>query len=361
MAALTPLRLPNLSHESKIATAVMNQATPELKLLLTRMPKKSLRYIRKGLDRELRNMEASRNLFQDSSPKVKGAAPRTIHANNVTAERACVFCSGIHRAAGSTVYLTYQTRIDRIRHLGLCVRCLHKGHTVAQCTVRSVKCYACGGAHYRYLCPQDQRPDRVQDAVINCIVSLPPSRPSVHWINAVIAPVDRSPLLNAVGRLLLMTLFLGVTTADTRVKIRTLIDPGADVCLVSNRLCRLASLPLKTTALRRLIVGGGAVVADIDLTADVPIAPLAGHEVKRLRAYVVDTIIQPIAHVIGHHTRRILDNNSIIANDCITLEEARSAPIDLLVGMDALSNFFTDVWVELTKHLSVHKSIVGGV
>lgn len=274
----------------------------------------------------------------------------------------CVFCQADHQSADCNVYLTYQARVDRTRNLGRCARCIHPGHVAANCHQQRIKCYGCNGKHFRYLCPNaPQIPEQPEVAAVECVVGDEKlSEPTVNWINVCsVGNNTRSPLINATGRALLLTLFVDICVKKTNLRVRVLIDPGADVCLVSRRLCEEAGLKLMASGERRLIVGEGASASNITHSADVPIGPPDGAEMGRLRACVVDIVTRPITHVIGKHTRRILAEHSIHVHDCLTTGEAADTPIELLIGMDALPNFCTDIRALLTQHLCARKTIVG--
>lgn len=364
LAALRQLKLKDKSHEPKIAAAVKAQLPAELQLVLTRLPRKSLRSIRRALDAELRNLESSREMYLARSPPNPraAAAPRMNRANNVAAVKVCVFCSADHRSATCPVYLTYQSRIDRVRQLGLCERCLHCGHLIAACPQRNIRCFGCGNGHFKYLCPNvPRREERPAAANVNCVRRNAAHRTTdVRWINTCTTKQrPRSPLLNTAGKTLLMTMLIDVCLGERSIRLRALLDSGADICLVSRRLCELAGMRLASAGLRRLIIAGGGTLANVIHHADVPIGPPGRLEVGRLRACMVDVITRPIEHVIGAFTRRILARKDIQVYDCLTTTEAKGTPIDVLIGMDALPSLFTDIQMGLTRHLSARKTIVG--
>ena len=83
----------------------------------------------------------------------------------------------------------------------------------------------------------------------NLVSSPSPIDPPMHILNVHAASITdlRLPVLNVIVRATLMTLFLDVSAAPANIRVRVLVDPGADICLVSRRLCYLAGLAIHST------------------------------------------------------------------------------------------------------------------
>ena len=344
----------------------MLQAPSEVKLVLRRLKRKTWSDIRRALDEELRSLETSRVVFGTSPVVAARPATRNARIHSTVATRGCAFCENPYRASECGIYSSAQARVNRLKSLKLCVRCMRPNHTADKCTKTSVKCFECSGPHYRFLCPAAAVRPAIPDAhpvpQAHFIASLPPAiDPPMHILNvnsSVVSDV-RSPMLNVIGRASLMTLFLDVWAASTSVRIRALVDPGADICLVTSRLCSLAGSTTHSTGVQRLSVGGGLSSSGVRGCAFVPICPPGGEEVGRIQACVLDTITEPISHSLGVSIRRLLEKHSILVHDCSTAAKARQTPIDLLIGMDATMNFLTGQKTIISEHLCAINTVVG--
>ena len=78
--------------------------------------------------------------------------------------------------------------------------------------------------------------------------------------------------------------------------------------------------------------------------------------IGKVKAYVIDTVTLPIPYVIGHHEQRQLSCKGLSVNNCRTVEQAQSASIDLLVGVDALVGLLTHNQIPLSSHMCAVES-----
>lgn len=324
LSSLSALDLPDKTHERKLMSAVMDKVPIDLQTFLTELDEKTVRSVRKALDKKLRQLETNRAAFATSPP---GAAPATraprIHntaaytqpaarsrAHTAAVAKTCVFCEQLHRPIECPVYSSVQSRINRITELRLCLLCFRPGHSKPECR-RKIVCYDCGEPHYRSLSNKSRtksvnfNPDTTvhTEGRLNLISACRPEidvlscvRGQVMLATSQCPNVVRSPLLTTVGRASLMTQLIDVQMDGRVSRIRVLIDPGADICLVSRRLCERVRLDLRPSHLRHLIVAGGLSSTRIDCCAEVPICPPGRSKVGRILAYVMDHITEPIGH-----------------------------------------------------------------
>jgi hypothetical protein len=64
----------------------------------------------------------------------------------------CYLCGQNHWAIDCPVYVSFGNRINRVRQLNLCFRCLKAAHPADQCRAKK-PCSSCQGLHHPVLCP----------------------------------------------------------------------------------------------------------------------------------------------------------------------------------------------------------------
>jgi hypothetical protein len=68
----------------------------------------------------------------------------------------CAFCVNSHWSSECPMYNTVDKRVDRIRELKKCLKCLRAGHFASSCPIKSLKCAKCQGKHNRALCKKGE-------------------------------------------------------------------------------------------------------------------------------------------------------------------------------------------------------------
>lgn len=88
----------------------------------------------------------------------------------------CYHCFGAHQLYNCESFgrMSDELKEDRLKKLGLCVKCLRKGHALDQCTLSN--CRNCGQPHNRVLCKQNKS--------TSAILSVMHSEPTVKNIDA---------------------------------------------------------------------------------------------------------------------------------------------------------------------------------
>ena len=119
-----------------------------------------------GTNGRARNSSNNGNGAQNNRPARGGSAnnhqrnhtQNSRQANNQGANRAggCRFCQDNHLPTYCTRYTTPEARKQRLRDLGLCVRCSGRGHEANNC-VSNLRCSQCQQQHIKPLCPEVTR------------------------------------------------------------------------------------------------------------------------------------------------------------------------------------------------------------
>ena len=367
LGALAAIKVRRHDYRRRLLSAVVEQVPESVRRRITEHEHPSFHRIRRYIDKDLIRLERTKAIY-DRAPKydrppTNKPATRTTNAvlsSGPSPEQGkCLFCAGEHKQASCSTYSTYAARLERVKAMRICPQCLRVQHE-GQCQ-RKLVCYGCGGKHFRSMCPSSDAPFEKHVVAVfqpGKVDSADSIVPVLNVCSAMGAAVD-CPLLNGSGRRSLMTLYLRVFGPKGSLKIRGLLDDGADICLISRRVCQLANLNLSPAPDRRMVGAGGVEIKTINQQTFVPIGPL-GHEcIGRIRAYVIDTVTSPIPHVISQQVRQQLKSKGIVIDDCQTTVAAKSTNIDLLIGVDALMSLLTNKRIQVSSHLCAVETKLG--
>ena len=159
--------------------------------------------------------------------------------------------------------LTVPQRLGHIQTKSLCSNCLAGGHTTASCK-SSYRCRDCGQPHHT----------------------------TIHQQQTAANPVNSSSTKSSQVPDALMTTaqVLLIGPRGQEVKARALIDSGAGLSLISNRVAKLLDLPLEPTRLQ-LSVAQGEQSKPIKHLTQLQISPLQNRALKiPCRAAVASTV-----------------------------------------------------------------------
>lgn len=159
----------------------------------------------------------------------------------------CYHCNGTHQLFTCTSFerMSNELQYERLRNLGICVKCLRRGHTADTCRMKSCEC---GGAHNKLLC--DKRNTKVTALSIT----------------------HPAPLIREISASLLATLSVfAYDEHGNKVKCRAVSDGGSHMNMVTNRLVQ--RLKPKISNLAVLLEGPGRKNIAIKSVVDIKISP----------------------------------------------------------------------------------------
>ena len=205
--ALLALKVRKSDYERRFESTIVLRVPRNVQEKITQLREAKFDKIRRIIDDELCRLERLESLCYDvqqtdrsSKPPTAKAATARVNSASV-AVIACVFCNGGHKSAECTTYATFRTRTERVQALGLCVTCMRPSHLGEQCK-RKGRCYGCQGDHFRYLCPKASG----TMAVIQISETIGETATVLNVQSFTKQQII--PLLNAVGRKSLMTMFV---------------------------------------------------------------------------------------------------------------------------------------------------------
>lgn len=157
---------------------------------------------------------------------------------------------------------------ERLNELGICVKCLRRGHLKATCSMRNCKC---GGEHNeKLLCPK---------AILsNTITVAQSNRPDAD-----------------IGASLIATLKVFACDSNgNAVKVRAMSDGGSHMTMISTRLVQ--QLKLKPEKLMIPLQGAGQFNLQSKAYVDLKIVPAdnGSSDGEWIRAGVLNTISNPL-------------------------------------------------------------------
>ena len=145
--------------------------------------------------------------------------------------------------------MNVQGREDHIRLKNLCTNCLAPGHQGREC--RSwARCRACGGKHHTLI-----HKERRSNATVNVITASNTNTESTlptDPINAAVASTNQPNLIRPINHslspsdnLMMTSKVIGKGPGGRQVVARSLLDSGASLTLVSNKIAQSAQLKLE--------------------------------------------------------------------------------------------------------------------
>lgn len=196
--------------------------------------------------------------------------PRTIKKQRTS----CYHCNKQHQLydCGEFKQLSLTRKEERLEQLGICVKCLRRGHKKTTCKLRNCDC---GGEHNgKLLCPK-----KLSANLLSVIYSESP-------------PID-------IGASLIATLRVrAYHSNDNSVKVRAMSDGGSHMNMVSSRLVQ--RLKLKPNRLSIPLQGAGQFDIQSKAFVDLKIAPADNglNDGEWIRAGILSTISNrlPLRH-----------------------------------------------------------------
>ena len=281
--------------------------------------------------------EAQSQKLQDSTAVGIYTTATSQSGPNPYPRRVCHLCSGDHAASRCQKYASVSSRLQRIKALQLCERCLGQHYTSA-CTTTISRCPRCRmGNHHTALC---QAPNPSYQGRYNN-----PHRPSATTstnaghnsstnncgVTVAAAKAQRSTgvLPTAIAKLV----------QGTSHDVRLFFDAGSQMTFITRELVDRANIPITETT--NLTLSGFMTPA---VNRDFPIIKAVlqlGRERKRISAVVVETLPTQIQTVGLTKAVQTLQAKGIAIADP-HIEGDTVGPVDILIGSDQYFKFVAD-------------------
>lgn len=168
------------------------------------------------------------------------------------------------------------------------------------------------------------------------------------------------PNITKTGDSMLMTQFVQLR-GPTKVEesTRVLLDNGAQISLIARSLANRLALGRVPSQSHKLTGIGGIKGAPVKDWVELEIGEVGGPPLAIMRAFVVDSVCDPIIASLTPEMLQLLDDAGVHVDDCRTLEEARATPIGLLIGVDTLPAYLTRQSVGLSAGLIAQETLCG--
>lgn len=218
--------------------------------------------------RHFRGADSTVNVQSDST---NASSSNYKHDPNAVKRRRgnCYHCSGPHQLFGCESFgrMTIELREERLRSLGVCTKCLRRGHTKDSCSITNCRC---GEPHNRLLCPQQSK------------------------TASVMTMVDSATVTDIDGSLIATLSVIASDANGNSVKVRAMSDGGSHMCMVSSRLVQQLKLPQNKLSIP--MSGPGKSSLSSKAIVDLKIAPsLNGwNEGEWIRAGVLSSVSHPL-------------------------------------------------------------------
>ena len=263
----------------------------------------------------------------------------------------CRFCGAGHRNSQCTKYATGTDRIQRLRELKLCIRCMGN-HPGKPCNTKLQICRRCQrGVHHTSLCKYYDKCNQQNTRSVN--VSATDNTPqssqkNPNTSNVAHIKVTASSTTSAFCGVALSTGLAKLKHKGNEWNVRLFFDSGSQKSFITRELANQIKLPVKMSA-KMTLTGfmGNPVTQTYDIVR--PIIKM-GNRIKRIFAVVVDKIPQAIDTAGLTGAMEHLSRLGVKLADTIPLND-NVGPVSLLIGADHYYDFIGNVIVQEGIHL----------
>lgn len=321
-------------------------------LFSTKGPRLSnlLEFLRKEVEGEQR-VKLARSGFELSPPsreerpkesKFKNKKPFVSAASLVAAkEIKCVFCGKVHESKEciSARSWSLKERLDKLRELKCCLRCLKPGHFARDCK-QFIQCHVCKRSHHIILCPE------IQEKMCE-------SAASTKGSTAVQTTMSTPSCMKEV---LLMTLMVEVVSGDMRKRVRCLLDCGSQRSYVLKSTAEALHLKsLSSEKLTHTLFGGMRTESKNHKRYSMRLRPVGRGTEYQFCFLDQDTICGGIPRIPKGPLLRELKEHRIWISDM-----GDDYPeIEILIGSDIYGQILTGEVIQLNEGLTAINTKLG--